>query len=223
MGDKSGLICPLCQFEGAVTFSRDQRREYYRCRQCLLVFVPPRYRLDPIAEKAEYDLHNNDPADAGYRRFLSRLAEPLLERLTPGSKGLDFGSGPGPTLAPMLRDAGHQVCVYDPFYAPDRATLSDRYQFITATEVVEHLFQPGFELDRLWQLLLPGGTLAVMTKLVLDAQAFSQWHYKNDPTHVSFFSRETWAWWAGARNASLQVIGADVMLLGKPESQDRLA
>jgi 2-polyprenyl-3-methyl-5-hydroxy-6-metoxy-1,4-benzoquinol methylase len=116
----------------------------------------------------------------------------------------------------MLRDAGHRVDLYDSFYYPDSRVLADNYDFVSATEVVEHLHQPGPELERLWGLLRGGGVLAVMTKLVLDESAFSRWHYKNDPTHVVFFSQQTWQWWALQKSARLEQHGADVVLLHKP-------
>lgn len=211
--DQPMMDCPLCGAADPVNFCRDARRDYLRCRSCRLVFVPPAYFPDREAERAEYALHENDPGDAGYRKFLSRLAEPLAERLEPGARGLDFGCGPGPALAGMLEEAGFRVTLYDPFFFPDRAALAATYDFITATEVVEHLHRPGAELSRVWQRLAPGGYLGIMTKLVLGREAFASWHYKNDITHVSFFSRETWEWWAAQRNASLEFIGSDVILL----------
>ncbi len=207
------MDCPLCAATGAGPWHRDQRREYLRCESCRLVFVPPDYHLDPAAERAEYELHENEPADPGYRRFLGRLADPLAGRLAPGARGLDFGCGPGPALAAMLGEAGFEVALYDPFFFPDRTVLSGSYDFITATEVVEHLRRPGEELEALWELLRPGGYLGVMTKLVLDRDAFARWHYKNDPTHVAFFSRETWRWWAECHEADLEFPGADVIVL----------
>jgi 2-polyprenyl-3-methyl-5-hydroxy-6-metoxy-1,4-benzoquinol methylase len=197
-------------------YHRDRRRDYRQCADCALVYVPATQRLDAAAEKAEYDLHDNDPQDAGYRRFLSRLAEPLLARLKPARQGLDFGCGPGPTLSLMLAEAGHRVDHYDAFYADDRAVFGRRYDFITATEVVEHLHAPGEELQRLWDMLKPGGVLGLMTKLVIDAEAFAAWHYKNDRTHVCFFSRATFAWLAQRLGARLEIIGKDVILLSKP-------
>jgi SAM-dependent methyltransferase len=178
-----------------------------------LVYVPPRYFADREAERAEYLLHENDPEDAGYRRFLSRLAAPLAERLPAAASGLDFGCGPGPALAAMMREAGFAMSLYDPFFYPDPAPLEQRYDFITATEVVEHLHRPGEELARLWGMLKPGGLLGIMTKLVLDRAAFANWHYKNDPTHVSFFSRDTWRWWGARQGAMPEFIGRDVILL----------
>jgi hypothetical protein len=81
---------------------------------------------------------------------------------------------------------------------------------------VEHLSRPGEVLQQLWQCLRGGGYLGVMTKLVKDLEAFTNWHYKNDATHVSFFSARTWHWWAQRHSAQLEIIGKDVILLGKP-------
>lgn len=207
--------CPLCLHSQGSFFYQDVR-EFYRCPDCLLVFVPPSAFPSRQEERAEYDKHRNSPEDLGYRRFLSRLFEPLTERLPPGSRGLDFGSGPGPTLSVMFEEAGHHQAIYDPFYASDPAPLSGRYGFITASEVVEHLHHPRRELDHLWSLLLPGGWLGLMTKRVLDRQAFARWHYKSDPTHVCFFSLETFRWLADLWGAELLVAGRDVVLLRKP-------
>ena len=74
--------------------------------------------------------------------------------------------------------------------APDELALNASYDFICATEVVEHLHRPGQDLERLWSLLRPGGWMGIMTKLVRDRASFDTWHYKNDPTHVCFFSEE---------------------------------
>jgi hypothetical protein len=208
-------ICPLCASTETQHFHRDARRDYHRCERCRLVFVPPAQRLTPQAEKAVYDQHENTPDDPGYRRFLSRLFDPLRERLTPGARGLDFGAGPGPTLSVMFAEAGHPMAIYDPFYAPDTAVLDARYDFITATEVVEHLFDPGRELERLAGLLPPGGWLGLMTKRVTSREAFARWHYILDPTHVAFFSETSFRWLADELGMSVEFPAADVALLQK--------
>ena len=209
------LHCPLCGHSSTSAFHRDKTREYRLCRQCGMVFVPPEFYLTAQLERADYDLHRNEVDDPGYRKFLSRLAEPMLKKLAPASRGLDFGCGPGPALAAMFTEAGHRVSLYDVFYQPNPDALEQSYQFITATEVVEHLHRPGEVLARLWHMLEPGGYLGIMTKLVRDADAFANWHYKNDPTHVCFFSEHSWRWWAAKNCATLERMGADVMVLGK--------
>lgn len=209
--------CPLCGIDGAVHFHQDARRDYYRCPRCALVHVPAANRLLPEAERAVYDQHENSPDDPGYRRFLGRLFTPLQARLAPGAQGLDFGAGPGPTLSVMFEEAGHPMAIYDPFYAPYPEVLERRYDFITATEVVEHLFAPGHELERLASRLRPGGWLGLMTKRVTSKEAFVGWHYILDPTHVCFFSEATFHWLARHLGMRVEFPAADVVLLQKPD------
>ncbi|WP_416139979.1 class I SAM-dependent methyltransferase [Halomonas sp. HK25] len=207
--------CPLCASDDTACYHRDARREYHQCHRCALVFVPPAFRLGPEEERAVYDQHENSPDDPGYRRFLSRLCDPLRERLAPGARGLDFGAGPGPTLSVMFEEAGHPMAIYDPFYALDAGVFEQTYDFITATEVVEHLFEPGRELSRLVGLLRPGGWLGLMTKRVTDRGAFAGWHYILDPTHVAFFSEATFRWLADELGMTVAFPAADVVLLQK--------
>ena len=217
--DRQSRDCPLCLEPDAPLFFQD-RRLYLRCPVCALVFVPPEHFLSAAAEKAEYDKHENSPEDPRYRTFLSRLQKPLLERLSPHSRGLDFGSGPEPTLSLMFEEADHAMRIYDPFYAADDSAWQHRYDFITASEVVEHLHDPRSELDRLWSCLEPNGLLGIMTKRVIDRAAFSRWHYKDDPTHVCFFSVETFRWQATHWQATLDVCGNDVVVFGKQDLRD---
>jgi SAM-dependent methyltransferase len=209
-------VCPLCRQETNDDFYHDHRRKFLVCGGCHLVFVPPAQYLSEIAEKAAYDHHQNFPTDPDYRRFLSRLFEPLQDRLAPNCHGLDFGSGPGPTLSIMFEEIGHSVTLYDHFYARSPAVLKQTYDFITATEVVEHLHDPAAILWQLWTLLKPGGYLGLMTKLVRDQAAFAAWHYKNDLTHVCFFSKATFEWLAEKWQAELEFFDNDVMVFHKP-------
>ena len=209
-------VCPLCSDrDNDRHFHRDRKRDYFRCSNCNLIHVPPSQFLSLAAEKQEYDKHQNCPTDSGYRAFLSRLFTPLNSRLKPGSQGLDFGCGSGPTLSVLFEVAGHRMSLYDPLYAPHQEALARQYDFITACEVVEHLHQPGKELERLWTILKPGGWLGIMTKLALDRDAFAKWHYKNDLTHVCFFSTATMEWLAGEWQADYVQVGADVSLFRK--------
>jgi hypothetical protein len=208
-------VCPLCKTPAGDAFFFEKRRNYFQCSTWNLIFVPPEYFLSADDEKAEYDLHENKPDDPGYRRFLSRLFVPMHERIKAGSHGLDFGSGPGPTLSLMFEEAGHQMEIYDKFYAKNPDVLDQQFSFITATEVVEHLHHPGQTLDRLWECLKNGGWLGIMTKLSIGQKAFSQWHYKDDFTHVCFFSRGTFKWQADQWQADLVFIADDVVLIQK--------
>lgn len=165
-----------------------------KCSNCDVVFVPSSSHLDHQQEKTIYDLHQNDPNDHRYRVFLSQIALPLMDRLKPQSSGLDFGCGPGPTLSLILQEQGHRVELYDPFYYPDKEPLSKQYDFITMTEVAEHLSQPRSVFEKIVSMLKSDGKLAVMTQFIPDDLDFSKWGYKNDPTHIVFYSKKTFEW-----------------------------
>lgn len=188
------LVCPLCHSPSTHPFAQAHARTYLECPTCALVFLHPAQRLTPEAERAHYLTHENDPHDPRYRVFLDRLALPLMNRLAPGASGLDVGAGPGPTLSVMLEERGFPMEIYDPFFAPNPRALTRTYDFITASETVEHFYQPGNEFRRLDKLLRPGGILGVMTEIFRDEQSFGKWHYPRDPTHVSFYRAKTMQW-----------------------------
>tara|TARA_B100000795_G_C22730920_1_gene411345 strand:+ start:404 stop:1066 length:663 start_codon:yes stop_codon:yes gene_type:complete len=197
-------------------------KDYWRCGVCATTYLDASHYLTAEEEGARYALHENNPDDPGYRKFLSKLVDPLLDRLPPGSVGLDFGCGPlfgdcdAPAVAAMLREAGHSVSLFDPNFAPDRTALARTYDFITATEVVEHLHCPADEFDRLDGLLRPGGLLAVMTGFQTNDAEFGKWHYRRDPTHVVFFREETFRLVAERRGWTCEFPAKDVALMRKP-------
>jgi SAM-dependent methyltransferase len=183
--------CPVCVSARTGHFMQVDARDYWRCHDCMATFLDPSKRPARDVEFAEYRLHRNEIDDPGYRRFLSRVAVPLLERLEPARCGLDYGCGPGPALAAMLAEAGHRMTLYDPLFRDDRAALARTYDFVTCTEVAEHFHHPAAEFARLDSLLRPGGWLAVMTIFQTDDRAFAGWHYRRDTTHVVFYREQT--------------------------------
>lgn len=208
-------VCPLCQHDQCSLFFEDPWRRYWRCAQCHLTFVDGSQLPSRETEKGQYDLHDNRPDDPGYRRFLSQITTPLNALIAPASKGLDFGCGPGPALAIMQREEGHHVTLYDPMYYPDRDALNQVYDFVTCTEVVEHLHQPRQEWDHFDRLVTPGGWLAIMTRFLDNDAAFERWHYRRDPTHVCFWQPDTFAWLAAQRGWRVHRCDNPVVLMQK--------
>lgn len=212
---RAGAQCPLCEAHAHAFVTVDGRR-YLRCPRCLLTFLHPAQRLSHEAEHARYLTHRNDPDDPGYRAFLDRVATPLGERLAPGAEGLDYGSGPGPTLSVMLAERGFPTADFDPFFAADPAPLQRKWDFVTCTETAEHFFHPGAEFARLHQLLRPGGLLAVMTRPLDDDAGFAEWWYRRDPTHVAFYRPETFRWIEGRWPWTLESPAPTVFLFRRP-------
>lgn len=208
--------CTLCH-SVATEFTEDKQRSYFKCSECELIFADPQAKIAETSEKEIYDLHQNEPTDEGYRRFLSLLTEPLLERVHAGAEGLDFGCGPGPTLNLMLEDAGIHMALYDIFYYPDKAPLQRRYDLVTCTEVVEHFNAPAASWPILVSLLKERAWLAVMTSLFTREapEAFLAWQYKNDPTHVSFYTPKTMQWLANRFGLECEILSQRVIFFRK--------
>lgn len=187
--------CPLCRSDRTQIYfcsrSKNLFRDYFRCQLCDLIFVPKRFHLDSADQKIRYLQHNNSPQDTEYRRFLSRLRDALKPHLNLGANGIDYGSGPGPTLSVMLQEDGFAMHTYDIFFQPDRSVLDKHYDFITCSETIEHFAQPGEEFQSLNIILKPDGWLGIMTSMLNHHIDFTKWHYIRDPTHVAFYTVRT--------------------------------
>lgn len=190
----SPFPCPLCLSENTPLFYSADPPNYFHCTNCDLVFQDPDQLPDPAAEKGRYDQHENDSRSPGYQAFLKQLSEPMLARLRPASFGLDFGSGPNPVLRDIVEAQGHTLVLYDPFYSPNQEVFDRDYDFILASEVLEHLHFPRKDLTCLWTCLKPGGMLGIMTGMRTKDINFANWYYIRDPTHVIFFSKKTLEW-----------------------------
>ena len=208
--------CPLCLSKATLqVYHQDSRRTYLRCSGCGLVKVADQYLLSEKDEKAQYDLHQNDPDDPDYRKFLSRTFDPLMARISQSSVGLDFGCGPGPTISIIAEERGVKVSNYDLYYYNHPEVFQKQYDFVTMTEVIEHIAVPSKLLEQLDLLLKPKAILAIMTKRLVDHDQFMNWHYKNDPTHICFYSIDAFRWMAQKFNWQLEVIDKDVVFFYK--------
>lgn len=190
---KSLVECTLCGAE-ATPFCQTLDRDYFECSQCRAILLDPDMYVSPDDEIYRYKTHNNDVNDPRYQNFVMPLVDTITERYAPGSHGLDYGSGTGPVAAKLLRDDGYEVTTYDPYFDDDATAFHQKYDFIIASEVVEHFYNPAKEFRLLKGLLKPGGYLACMTLRYADDIIFDGWHYAHDETHVIFYRDETAQW-----------------------------
>jgi len=190
-------------------------RDFLQCTNCKLVFVPSDFHLTLPQQRDRYLEHNNDPMDSEYRAFLSRLRGPLLPLLKEGDVGLDFGCGPGPALAQMLRESGYKVDLYDPLFQDNKSVLEKNYDFVTCTETIEHFSNPAFDFALLGSVVKDGGVLGVMTSILYEEVIFEDWHYKLDPTHVSFYTPLTMEWLSNKFNWVIKSTHKNVYLFIK--------
>jgi len=216
------MRCPLCTSSAHFFFEKRKpltpTKQYFECDTCSLIFLDPAHHLPIDAEKKIYQNHNNSIEHEGYVAFLYRLITPLLHHIPKGSHGLDFGSGPGPTLHTLLERHGMKMDIYDPYFSPQEKLLLTQYDFVTATEVIEHFCSPEKSFALLHKLLRPKGYLALMTQVVKEKESFATWWYHQDPSHVSFYQDKTFEWLADSFTWNLIRPAETVVLFQKKEN-----
>jgi SAM-dependent methyltransferase len=188
------MQCPLCSNTSLNEFDTIAGIVYLQCVNCRSVFK--HYESYPTleVEKERYLLHDNDITSEGYQAFVQPIVQHILKSKPSSAIGLDFGAGTGPVITEILKAEGYSISLYDPFFYPEKEVLDNTYDFIICCEVIEHFHSPNSEFKLLRKLLKPGGSLFCMTLLLPEKEDFKNWYYKNDPTHVIFYSEENIHW-----------------------------
>lgn len=182
-------MCPLCNGEGT-KIHHSRNRDYYSCTNCTGVFVGSTAFLTPTEEKKRYDNHSDDITQQGYQNFVSPCVLAVQNSFTDKHKGLDFGCGRSEIVAKLLQQKNYDIVGYDPYYKNNLAVFTQQYDYITSCEVIEHFNNPAKEFERLKSLLLPNAKLILQTNILQATIDFGTWWYKNDPTHVFFYTPE---------------------------------
>jgi len=180
------MDCPLCSSTSNF-YATARGRSYHRCTSCLSVFLDPAQRLSFNDEEIRYRKHNNNILDLRYQNFVSPIVEAVIEKYSQELTGLDYGAGPGPVVAYMLKQKGYNLTLFDPYFHNNPTALLTQYNFIVCSEVAEHFYNPYNEFAKLRSLLKPNGTLFCLTDIFPEEVDFQNWHYKNDETHVFFY------------------------------------
>lgn len=183
------MECRICEHPTRLFFKGYY--DFYQCLSCKSVQRHPSTYPSLQEEKKRYEQHNNDVNDLNYQQFVKPIVNEVLKNHQPNEKGLDFGSGTGPVITKLLKDKDYYIQTYDPIFDNNKAVLQQQYHFIVCCEVMEHFHDPKKEFTLLKSLLLPGGKLYCMTDLYSVNIDFDKWYYKNDPTHVFFYSKKS--------------------------------
>lgn len=187
------MKCTLCKANTADFFKKESRK-YVRCQNCKAVLLHPEYYITGNSEKERYLEHNNDVDDPRYQKFVNPIVSRVLEDFPNTSTGLDYGCGTGPVATTALQKHSYKINLYDPYFENHPKVLEETYDFIICCEVMEHFHNPFEEFKRLYALLNPGGKLYCKTSIFYESIDFNKWYYKNDLTHVFFYSEESLEW-----------------------------
>lgn len=167
---------------------------FYECGLCKAIFRDREQFLDKKDEKERYLHHVSDINDTGYHNFVLPIIKEVKNHFKSGKCGLDYGCGHTPVLSRLLSRENYDMEVYDAIFFNETAVLDKKYNFIVCCEVMEHFYHPRLEFERLFELLLPGGKLICKTHIYEKGMNFDAWYYKNDPSHVFIYQKETIGW-----------------------------
>ena len=177
------------------------------------------FHCDLATEKKRYELHTNSD-EQGYTQFLQKIIQPtffyLTEKKIKIEQALDYGCGPNPRLAQLVREKSISCAAYDPYFYPEKK--QDRYPLIFCTEVVEHFRQPRSDWLKLIETLSFGGVLGLMTQFHSGAKLFPDWWYVRDFTHISFYSQNTIEYLAKEWNLKIFKNESSIMIAQKMQS-----
>jgi len=183
-------MCKICSGESENLESELSGINYYYCKACEYIFSGEEKLLPPEEEKRRYLLHDNTEDNTGYVEMFDELIRKnLLPYRGKLRTALDFGCGQGKVLAGLLKKYGFCVDVYDKYFFPEPVYENKKYDLITATELIEHLKNPMKVLAFMKNHLNDKGLIMIVTLFHPgDGGNFKKWWYRNDSTHISFYT-----------------------------------
>lgn len=215
---RTGEPCEVCAGSYAPWALRDGT-SLLRCEVCGHV------ERDLVACPADHRdaAYGGDPGLDRVRLALTRRTLNRVAPEAPGARVFEIGFGAGALLRAFL-DRGCAVAGCDPdqlgvevdpvvrasgdLHATGIEQLAGRIEpvdLVYGVHVIEHVADPMQALAASYELLRPGGTIALLTPAADSAslRVFSQaWWLLEDPTHIRFFSRRSAA--AALRRAGFE-------------------
>ncbi len=189
------MNCKICQEPTASFYDEYMKCQTYHCKACQFIFKDEEAIISHERELKVYQQHNNTEENLGYvamfQDFIDKTITPHRAQI---KTALDFGSGPNPVLAKILEKNSFETEYYDKFFSPEKVYEGKKYDLITSTEVLEHISDVQGVMALFSKHLNSGGYLALMTQFHPDdEEAYLNWWYRRDPTHIVFFRPETFA------------------------------
>lgn len=208
-----GAGCPLCGSPEAAPFAEQNGYNFARCRLCRFVY------LDPMPGDAElaalYNAADGPDPYLAKRRSRTRRAHMKLLRFLPlafAKDVLDLGCGGGIMVSALGRiarravgiDIGEQAIAFARASFPrheficadfrDVNLAADSFDFVHASEIIEHVNDLAAFMSFLAHVTRPGGHVYVTTPdighpaLPTDVR---QWDLFSPPRHLQFFDQDT--------------------------------
>lgn len=194
--------CRICDNDAFMFFYVS--RAFYLCKNCGFIFTDCTLTLEEIKKHYQSQYLNAFDWDKEAITLLEIVNFAVKPR-----KILDFGSGSG-LLADELRSMGLEVDTYEPMQHGDFRSedYNNSYDLVILNEVIEHITDVLKIIGYICPVTRPGGIIFIstcMTDAIINEpdkfhELFGSWWYKDDQTHVSFFSQLTFEYICAMKN-----------------------
>jgi len=184
--------CKICNSKTSSFRVIKSNKLYHKCINCDFIWLDDNFIVSNQIEMERYNLHENTIENTGYvnffKNFINFAVTPYKEQV---KTILDYGCGTEPVLAELLKNEGYKVNYYD-LYFHKNEYKNKNYDMVLSTEVIEHTKSPLKIIKDLLSVITNDGILAIMTLFTPPKeQDFNTWWYKDDITHISFFTENT--------------------------------
>jgi hypothetical protein len=182
--------CLICESD-KTQLKTANLRDYHWCLDCGFVSMNHKSRINLANESERYLEHKNKSGDLGYRASVQELVDQILKNENTDDKGLDYGCGEDSAVVALLQEQKLDVDLYDPLFYPNANIGLKSFDYVVASEVVEHFREPLTEWQKMSSLVKAKGRLYVQTlslEKIKTPDEFARWYYARDLTHFSFYS-----------------------------------
>ena len=227
---ETSMNCPVCDGKtshfGTNTILGRHQAEYRRCADCGFLQV-----MNPTWLEEAYSSAIADVDIGVISRMIdySQVTKLLLHLFfDPSRRCIDFGAGYG-AFVRRMRDLGYDFRWFDKhcenlFAKGFEAEMTERFQLLTAFEVVEHLTDPFVQIEALTRLA--DNVFFSTEVLAFDAPPLDAWSYYAPETgqHIAFFTRKSLERLAERLQLHLTTDGVGLHLLSRePVSSGRFS
>lgn len=200
--------CPDCQSQNLKVLDRYSKDHLVQCQFCTLVFsrvIPEKRQLENYYEQYGRDDYQSPITSLRYRQILKEFEdERKLNSLLDIGCGIGyflqeaktkswncFGTEFSTKAATICREKGIKI------YEGELENIDfgdQKFDIITSFELIEHLIFPSAHVEKIYDLLRPGGILYITTpnfnslnrRLLKD-----KWNVIVYPEHLSYFTKKS--------------------------------
>lgn len=218
------MNCRICETDSS--FFYGDVRSFYKCPSCALIFTNE--TADNAAAEKHYKSQWNNADDDFWKQQVDALVGVIQKYKMPMGRLLDFGSGSGEITKEFQR-RGIEAEPLDPMINGLLKDQNYSYKFdvVVGVEVIEHLPNMWEELKEIENHLSHDGIMLFTTNITEpfinssnEVDVFKAWWYKDDPTHVSFFSNKSIFRLAEIMHYTADIYGTQLFVLKRQTAKE---